>query len=95
MVKRRALPPPNRPPPADNPNRLLAAIPAADYARILPSLTVVPLKLKDILHKPGEPIRDVYFPGGGFCSLLTVLQRQYGGNCDGRPGRGGRRLRRI
>ena len=74
MVKRRALPPANRPPPTDNPNRLLAAIPAADYARILPSLTVVPLKLKDILHKPGEPIRDVYFPGGGFCSMLTVLQ---------------------
>jgi len=74
MVKRRALPPANRPPPTDNPNRLLAAIPAADYARILPSLTVVPLKLKEILHKPGEPIRDVYFPGGGFCSMLTVLQ---------------------
>jgi CRP-like cAMP-binding protein len=74
MVKRRTLPSSNRPPPTDNPNRLLAAIPAADYARILPSLTVVPLKLKDILHKPGEPIRDVYFPGGGFCSMLTVLQ---------------------
>ena len=73
MVKRRP-PPANRPPPAGNPNRLLAALPAADYARILPSLTVVPLKLKDILHKPGEPIRDVYFPGGGFCSMLTVLE---------------------
>jgi CRP-like cAMP-binding protein len=74
MVKRRALPSAKRPPPTDNPNRLLAALPAADYTRILPSLTVVPLKLKDILHKPGEPIRDVYFPGGGFCSMLTVLE---------------------
>jgi CRP-like cAMP-binding protein len=74
MVKRRALPSTNRPPPAGNLNRLLGAIPAADYARILPSLTVVPLKLKDILHKPGDPIRDVYFPGGGFCSILTVLE---------------------
>jgi CRP-like cAMP-binding protein len=74
MVKRRALPSANPPPPTSNPNRLLAALPAADYARILPSLTVVPLKLKDILHKPGEPIRDVYFPGGGFCSMLTVLE---------------------
>src|SRR6187401_2755828 len=61
-------------PPPGNPNRLLAALPAADYTRILPSLSVVPLKLKDILHKPGEPIRDVYFPGGGFCSMLTVLE---------------------
>lgn len=74
MVKRRALPSANRPPPTGNPNRLLAALPAADYARILPSLTVVPLKLKNILHKPGEPIQDVYFPGGGFCSMLTVLE---------------------
>src|SRR5688572_19698824 len=30
------------------------------FSRILPSLTVVPLKLKDILHKAGDPIRDVY-----------------------------------
>ena len=74
MVVKRRLPSANRPPPAGNLNRLLAALPAADYTRILPSLTVVPLKLKDVLHKPGEPIRDVYFPGGGFCSMLTVLE---------------------
>ena len=74
MVKVRALPSANRPPPTGNRNHLLAALPAADYTRILPSLTVVPLKLKDILHKPGDPIREVYFPGGGFCSMLTVLE---------------------
>jgi CRP-like cAMP-binding protein len=74
MVKRRALPSSNRPPPTDNPNRLLAALPTADYTRILPSLTVVPLTLKTVLHKPGEPIQEVYFPGGGFCSMLTVLE---------------------
>jgi len=75
MAKRRvALPSANRPPPTSNPNRLLAALPAPDYARILPSLTVVPLKLKEVLHKPGDPIREVYFPGGGFCSMLTVLE---------------------
>lgn len=74
MVKRRTLPAANRPPPTGNPNRLLAALPAADYTRILPSLTVVPLKLKEFLHRPGEPIRDVYFPGGGFCSMMTVLE---------------------
>jgi CRP-like cAMP-binding protein len=74
MVKRRALPSTNRPPPTDNPNRLLAALPADDYQRIVPTLTVVPLRLKHLLHKPGEPIQDVYFPGGGFCSMLTVLE---------------------
>jgi CRP-like cAMP-binding protein len=70
-------PPPlvkNRPPPAGNLNSLLAALPAADYLRIVPALSIVPLKLKDILHKPGEPIQEVYFPGGGFCSMLTVLE---------------------
>jgi CRP-like cAMP-binding protein len=74
VVKVRALPSANRPPPTGNPNRLLAALPAADYTRILPSLTVIPLKLKEFLHKPGDPIREVYFPGSGFCSILTVLQ---------------------
>jgi CRP-like cAMP-binding protein len=74
MVKVRAVRSANRPPPTGNPNHLLAALPAADYTRILPSLSVVPLKLKDILHKPGDPIRDVYFPGGGFLSMLTVLE---------------------
>jgi CRP-like cAMP-binding protein len=74
MAKRRVLPSTNRPPPIVNPNRLLAALPADDYQRIVPALTVVPLKLKHILHKPGEPIQDVYFPGGGFCSMLTVLE---------------------
>jgi len=75
MVKRRAaLPSANRPPPTDNANRLLAALPAEDYTRIARDLDVIPLRLKDILHKPGEPIRHVYFPGGGFCSLVTVLE---------------------
>jgi hypothetical protein len=53
MVKRRALPSSNRPPPSAN--RLLAALPADDFQRIVPTLTLVPLKLKDILHKPDEP----------------------------------------
>lgn len=66
-----------RPPPpkgATNRNLLLAALPAADYARIAPQLEIVSLKLKEILHKAGEPIRHVYFPCGGFCSVLTALE---------------------
>jgi CRP-like cAMP-binding protein len=73
MVKRRPLVS-SRPPPTANPNRLLAALPADDYQRIVPMLELVPLKLKHFLHKAGEPIQHVYFPGGGFCSLVTVLQ---------------------
>jgi CRP-like cAMP-binding protein len=63
--------PTNRPPPA---NHLLAALPPEVFDRISPALDTVPLKLKKILHKPGEPISEVYFPGGGFCSIVTVLK---------------------
>jgi CRP-like cAMP-binding protein len=62
----------NRPPPDQN--LLLAALPLSDFHRIAPTLHPVPLKLKDVLHKSGDQIRDVYFPGGGFCSMLTVLR---------------------
>ena len=55
-------------------NHLLAALPAAEYARIAGSLETLPLKLQERIHKPGESIRHVYFPGGGFCSVLTVLE---------------------
>lgn len=73
IAKRRSTAPSaNRPPPVEN--RLLAALPAEDCQRIVSTLDVVPLKLKDLLHKPGELIRHVYFPGGGFCSIVTVLK---------------------
>ena len=55
-------------------NRLLAALPASDFDRLLPTLTETPLVLKTILHRPGEAIRHVYFPGGGFLSIVTVLE---------------------
>jgi CRP-like cAMP-binding protein len=72
MAKRRLLSGTSTPPPSTN--LLLAALPAADYARITPLLATVPLKLQEPIHKPGEAIRHVYFPGGGFCSVLTVLE---------------------
>lgn len=71
MAKRLLPATTNRPPPANN---LLAALPPNDYQRIASALDVVPLKLKEFLHKPGEPIKHVYFPGGGFASLVTVLE---------------------
>jgi CRP-like cAMP-binding protein len=55
-------------------NLLLAALPSDDLRRIRPRLESVPLKLKELLHKPGEPIDYVYFPGVGFCSIVTVLE---------------------
>ena len=75
MIKRRGS---TRPPPSEpskrNPNRLLAALPTDEYARVQRTLEPATTRLKQILHKPGEPIAHVYFPGAGFCSVLTVLE---------------------
>jgi CRP-like cAMP-binding protein len=54
-------------------NRLLSVLTAEDYRRVQPLLEAVPLKLKRILYKPGEIVDYVYFPGGGFVSVVTVL----------------------
>ena len=57
----RPLPPAkNRPPPSASPtvpNLLLAALPLDDYKQLAPTLELVSPKLKDILHKPGEPLQ--------------------------------------
>src|ERR1043165_2013276 len=54
-------------------NRLLAALSPRAFARVSPFLDVVPMTLKAVLHKPGEPVEHVYFPGGGFCSVVTLM----------------------
>ena len=56
-----------------SPNKLLAALPKADYQRILPSLTTVTAKFKEVLHKAGGKIDRVYFPGGGVWSVTNVM----------------------
>jgi CRP-like cAMP-binding protein len=59
---------------APSANRLLAALPEEDYQRVVPHLTTVSTRFGQVLHKQGEPILDVYFPGGGACSLTKVMQ---------------------
>jgi hypothetical protein len=39
-----------------------------------PALDVLAPKVKTLLHNPGDATRHVFFPGGGFCSELTVLE---------------------
>lgn len=69
MAESRSLSPqPDRPR-----NRLLAALPAAEFDAIRPSLRTVPIKVKQIFHRAGEPLRDVYFPNGGVASVTTVM----------------------
>ena len=64
-----------RPPPTDGPppNRLLASLPAADYRRLRPYLTTVPIRVRQVLQRRGEPIRAVFFPNGGVVSITTPL----------------------
>jgi len=54
-------------------NRLLAALPRKDYARLLPALEPVELTFGDVLYEPGARIRHVYFPRNCLVSLLTSV----------------------
>lgn len=55
-------------------NRLLGGLPADVFRRILPDLITVPMKLRDVFHKRGQPIRHVYFPNGGVCSVTSSMK---------------------
>ena len=54
-------------------NHLLAALPAADCARLLPHLELVPLELGWAMYESGGPETYVYFPTDAIVSLLYVL----------------------
>jgi CRP-like cAMP-binding protein len=54
-------------------NRLLAAMPAADYEALLPSLEHVPMPLGQAVYESGETQGYVYFPTDCIVSLLYVL----------------------
>jgi CRP-like cAMP-binding protein len=54
-------------------NRLLAALPPADFQRLLPELVYRPLKLRQVLHKNGDRVREVYFPDRSVCSLVSHM----------------------
>ncbi len=53
-------------------NQLLAALPDAEYQRLVPHLECVPLPLKQVLHKAGESIEYVYFPHRAIVSLIST-----------------------
>jgi CRP-like cAMP-binding protein len=54
-------------------NHLLAALPAADFKRLLPHLKLVPLPLGEVLYESGIMLRHVYFPTESIVSLLYVM----------------------
>jgi len=57
-------------------NRLLEVLPRAIRQRMLQRCEPVELDFGVILSEAGEPIRHVYFPTGGFISLIAALQDQ-------------------
>lgn len=59
-------------------NRILAAIPAAEFALVSEHLTRVELALGESLHRAGDKIINVFFVESGFISALTMLS-------DGQP----------
>ena len=50
-------------------NRLLSVLPDDDYLRISQQLATMPVAARQLLHRQGHEIVDVYFPEGGALSL--------------------------
>lgn len=55
-------------------NKILAALPAGEFDRLIPKMKAVQLNLHDVLYLPAERIDYVYFLTDGIVSLLTILE---------------------
>ena len=53
-------------------NKILAALPRAQYLRLLPHLTTIRLVRDEVVYITGDQIRYVYFPISGLMSLLST-----------------------
>lgn len=55
-------------------NRLLAALPAEAYQRLVPHLEFVLLPVGQVIYEPGEPFSHVYFPHNAMVSLVSTME---------------------
>jgi CRP-like cAMP-binding protein len=62
-------------PNASRRNLLLAALSEKDMSLLTPHLKEIALAQGVVLHEQGDRIDQVYFPHGGFISLLAVMQQ--------------------
>jgi len=56
-----------------NQNHLLAALPTAEFERLIAHLELVPMLLGEILYEPGGQMRHAYFPTTAIVSLHYVM----------------------
>ena len=54
-------------------NKLLASLPQEDMDRISPHLMATSLPFRRVLYKQDDAINEVYFLGGGACSLIKIM----------------------
>lgn len=59
-------------------NHILAALSEEDYNRLMPHLEMVRLKLNQVIYRPTEPIKYVYFPND---AMISVLASTPAGEC--------------
>ena len=55
-------------------NRLLAALPHEEYARLLPHLEPVSFSLGEVLYESGAQMDHIYFPTTAIISLLYMME---------------------
>src|SRR5665647_1117243 len=61
--------------PAQASNRLLAALPAAEYQRLLPHLKTVPLVRGQTIYQASSQADQVFFPTSGMVCLTHVTAK--------------------
>ena len=54
-------------------NRILASLPAGEYARLLPHLKLLTLEYKQVLFESHKPLRYAYFPEDCVISMVSTM----------------------
>jgi len=61
-------------PHSPNQNHLLAALPAADFARLATHLELAQMRLGEVLYEPGQQLQHAYFPTTCIVSMQYVME---------------------